>query len=375
MISIVFLSNFYTHHQHELSQELHRLADGHFWFIETSTMTNERKEQGWSIQTPEYVIPSEYVAQKRDDINKRILESDLVIWGCAPYSLIAPRLKSGKITFLYSERIYKQARWKLPFHIIKFYFKLGKYKNHFLLCASAYAATDYAKCFCFKGKSYKWGYFPPLKVHQDINSLIDKKIEASILWVGRFIDWKHPEAAVRIAKQLKDEGYSFKMKLIGIGTLLPVVQNMIFKLGLQEYVQLLEPMTPEDVRHKMEASQIFLFTSDRKEGWGAVLNEAMNSACAVVASNATGSAPYLVEHGFNGFAYQDGNIDAAYHLTKFLLDNAEIRKTVSKSAYNTITQTWNAQNAALRIVQLYKNLADNRSQHPFVCGLCSKADS
>jgi hypothetical protein len=36
-------------------------------------------------------------------------------------------------------------------------------------------------------------------------------------------------------------------------------------------------MPPEEVRVHMEQSNIYLFTSDFGEGWGAVLNEAMNS--------------------------------------------------------------------------------------------------
>jgi glycosyltransferase involved in cell wall biosynthesis len=41
---------------------------------------------------------------------------------------------------------------------------------------------------------------------------------------------------------------------------------------------------------------VFIFTSDRNEGWGAVLNEAMGSGCAVVAADLIGSVPYLIEH-------------------------------------------------------------------------------
>ena len=42
-------------------------------------------------------------------------------------------------------------------------------------------------------------------------------------------------------------------------------------------------LKPADVRKEMERADIFLFTSDYKEGWGAVLNEAMNARCAIVA--------------------------------------------------------------------------------------------
>ena len=47
----------------------------------------------------------------------------------------------------------------------------------------------------------------------------------------------------------------------------------------------------------MEKSHIHLFTSNHLEGWGAVVNEAMNSGCAVVANREAGAVPYLIEHG------------------------------------------------------------------------------
>ena len=47
----------------------------------------------------------------------------------------------------------------------------------------------------------------------------------------------------------------------------------------------------------MEKADIFLFTSDRREGWGAVANEAMNSACALVVSG-----KYPQQYIFPGYA-------------------------------------------------------------------------
>ena len=44
--------------------------------------------------------------------------------------------------------------------------------------------------------------------------------------------------------------------------------------------------------------------SGRKEGWGAVVNEAMSSGCAVVADAEAGSVPYLIENSKDGFIYR-----------------------------------------------------------------------
>ena len=88
------------------------------------------------------------------------------------------------------------------------------------------------------------------------------------------------------------------------------------------------------------------------EGWGAVLNEAMNSGCAVVASNAAGSTPFLIEDGKNGFSYSYGDINALYRAVTTLLENPERRCEMGVKAYETIVNEWNADNAAERLVCL-----------------------
>ena len=122
----------------------------------------------------------------------------------------------------------------------------------------------------------------------------------------------------------------------------------------------------------MEQSQIFLFTSDRNEGWGAVLNESMNSACAVVANRAIGSVPFLIDDGVNGDIYEDGNIDDLYQKVKAILDHPARRIEKSKNAYTTITEEWNAETAAERFVALVDECG--AKPKPFHNGPCSTAE-
>lgn len=89
-----------------------------------------------------------------------------------------------------------------------------------------------------------------------------------ILWVGRLLEWKHPDDALQVAKRLKVAGYVFTMNIIGTGALEQKLKDMIEQYQLNDCVHMLGPMPPESVREYMESSQIFLFTSDRNEGWG-----------------------------------------------------------------------------------------------------------
>ena len=134
-------------------------------------------------------------------------------------------------------------------------------------------------------------------------------------------------------------------------------------------------MKPDEVRGHMEKSEIFFFTSDRGEGWGAVLNESMNSACAVVASHAIGSVPFLIDNGENGLIYKDGDIDDLYKKIKGLLDNPEERKRLSKNAYLTMVNEWNANNAAQKFSVLSERVLNGEECIDlFESGVCSKAE-
>ena len=74
---------------------------------------------------------------------------------------------------------------------------------------------------------------------------------------------------------------------------------MAHDLGVTECVEFLGELTHDETIELMRDSEIFLATSNRMEGWGATVNEAMASGCCVVASDAMGSVPYLIEDGLN----------------------------------------------------------------------------
>lgn len=301
-------------------------------------------------------------------------ECDVLITGSAPEEYLIERMKQRKLTFRYSERIYKKA-WQLlqlPLRALKYRLRDHGNPNVYLLCASAYAAEDYAKTGFYKGKAYKWGYFPEVKRYKDIDGIIAAKRPASILWVARLIGLKHPDASIQVAKQLKQSGYTFELNLIGSGELESELRQMITENGLGDCVHLLGAMPSEKVREHMEQSEIFLFTSDRNEGWGAVLNESMNSACAVVASDAIGSVPFLIADSENGLVYESGNINDLTEKVKILLDHPDERKEYGRKAYRTMAEQWNAENAVEKFIELVHAIQTGQDS-PFSSGVCSKA--
>ncbi len=376
MPSVVFISNYYTHHQSAFSEEMFKLCEGKFNFIETEEMEEERTAMGWTIEKPSFVRTPEELKDNTEKIIKLITDSDIAIIGSAPIELVSNRLKMNKLTFAYSERIYKKGckRYKLPLHALRLYKKYGRHKNLYLLCSSAYAAYDYSRALCFRGKTYKWGYFPEVKEYESEAKLSEWKHPASILWAARLIEWKHPELPVLLAERLKEEGYKFQLNLIGNGEMEEEIKGLISQKGLEDCVHMLGSMKPYEVREHMEKASIYLFTSDRNEGWGAVLNESMNSGCAVVASSAIGAVPYMIKNGENGIIYKDGDFDSLYSSVKTLLDDKSLCEKLGRKAYNTMLEKWNASVAAKRLLKLNEELKNKGECNLFDEGPCSKAE-
>ena len=339
--TVVFLSNFFNHHQQPFSETVYNRIGVGYQFIETEKMTEERRNMGWEIENlPEYVITVEQYNYKKEMYQDLIDEADVVIIGSAPNELVEHRIRSKKIVFHYLERPFKskEEKWKIPIRMFTWRRIYPQNRKHCLLCASAYTSRDFAMFGLFRDRCYKWGYFTELRKYEDIEKVIDAKKRNSILWVARFIDWKHPEVAIQVAKRLKTAGYQFELNIIGDGILKKSIEEQVRSENVEDCVHILGSMKPVQVRSYMEMSEVFLFTSDRNEGWGAVLNEAMNSACAIVASHAIGGVPFLIRNHENGLIYKDGEVNDIYLKTKWLLDNTHKRKCWQRmhiSLYNS----------------------------------------
>ena len=140
--------------------------------------------------------------------------------------------------------------------------------------------------------------------------------------------------------------------MIGVGELRQEYEEKVKALGLESSVSFKGPFEPAKVLEHMRKADIFLFTSDKYEGWGAVMNEAMSSACAVVACREIGSVPYLIKHGENGMIYRKHGKNSLYDCVTALMRDSSLRAKMQKKAYETIRDVWNAETAAKRLLHL-----------------------
>lgn len=353
-MKIVFVSNYLSHHQKPLCDALAARAE--LAFLQTEKMPAQRLDMGWQNESPAYVTEDAAV----------LADADVVIAGSAPEKLIRPCILRGKLVFRYHERPLKDGNpwWKRAARYGKWHWQNPAGANVWLLCAGSRVAADYANFGLFRGKALKWGYFPE-------SGAPAEKVRHSILWAGRLLELKHPDAAVRLADRLRAEGYDFTLTFLGSGPLEPALRREIATLELGDRVRLLGAVPAQAVRQQMAASEIFLFTSDSREGWGAVLNEAMSCGCAVVASCEAGATPYLVRHGENGLCYEAE--EELYQQVKTLLDNSLMAEKLGQEACRTIMEVWNEEVAAQRLVAFSEKILAGEEPEFWLDGPISKA--
>ena len=354
-MKVVFLSNFYNHHQQPFSEKMYELTAGGYRFIATTKVPESRKQMGYYDDRPGFLLRY-YEENERAEAQRLIGEADIVISGGKGEDCLSRRKRKKKVIIRCSERPLKNG-----FEVLKYPYRwIGWHRMNprgvpiYLLCASAFAAGDYAAFGMFKNKRMKWGYFPRFIKYENINTIIEEKNKREILWCGRFLDWKHPDDVLRLAKRLKDSGRDFHISMIGTGEMEETLNDLCRELDVEDKVSLIGAMPPEEVREKMKNAGVFLLTSDRKEGWGAVLNEAMNSACAVIGTKEAGSVPYLIKDRENGIIYSSGDVDALYDSVSCLLDAPAEQARLGKAAYQTISDEWNPDIATERLFSVCK---------------------
>lgn len=382
-MKLVFVTNLVHHHQTPVADEFYKKLGDDYKYICTEPMPEWLIRGGYdpTIDRP-YIVRAYESVEMQEYALKLANNADVVIIGSAPEYYVKSRIKQGKITFRYSERWFKNRKWYLSgpkawAHYLKCHI-IHWNKPLFMLAASAYTCRDVNAIGAYFGKVFKWGYFTRV---DDFSLEASKKLDASseesaphIMWCARFLRLKHPEMPVKLAKRLKDKGYDFHIDMFGSGEELSSTKQLAKSLDVNDKVSFCGNLPNEEILEQMRQHEIFLFTSDRNEGWGAVLNESMSNGCAVVASNLIGSVPFLIQDGKNGMIFMSEDLDSLEQKVLYLLNNPSKRIEIAKNAIFSMRNIWSPKNAAKNFFELVEAIKTKNRELIPEDGPCSRAE-
>lgn len=357
-MKLTFVTNLVHHHQIPVADEFYNILGADYHYISCEKMPDWLIKGGYdpSLDRP-YIIRTYSSEDSLNTALKLINESDVVIIGSAPVEWVYQRKKENKLTFHYNERWLKQVSLRTfspryLAYIFKHHFQFRN-KNTYMLCASAFTASDVHKFGCYPHKCFKWGYMTKVEDF-DVEASLDVSTSdiAPLMWCSRYLMLKHPELPIQLAARLKKRGYRFVIDMFGGGEKLEETKALAKALDVEDVVNFCGNRPNEEILREMRKHSIFLFTSDRNEGWGAVANEAMSNGCALVASNDIGAVPFLVNDGVNGCIFKSKDIDSLEEKVCYLLDNPDKMRSFQRLAVRTMQDVWSPQNAAERFLEL-----------------------
>lgn len=375
-MKVVYIANTCEHVVRPLCDGLYDEYGKDFVFIETMELDKNRAGIG-CLEGREYIFSA---IKKPEEAKKLCTEADVVIFGGAPLEYISERIKQNKLTIYYSERMFKKGYYRYfnpitMYKVHKRYVHPSRNSNFHLLCASSFAALDFYRVGAFRNRMYKWGY--QISVYEkNIEDLLKGKAQDGLdfVWVGRLVGLKHCDDALRVIGRLKAEGYNPRITIIGAGEEEQRLKELVKCLDIEQNVNFKGTCKIDETRAQMDKANIFMFTSDFGEGWGATLNECMNSACACVANHAAGSTNFLIEDKKDGLIYKNGDMEALYQKVKFLVDNKVAREEIARNAYYKMIDEWNPAKSYKRMIALIDSLLKTGDCTLFERGPCSKAE-
>ena len=385
-MKVVFVSNYMVIHQKPFCDAMIRLVGAdNFKFVACEELEAYRKTSGYLDMNDDPCVIKAYESEgERQRAREFATAADVAIVTINYSDWLELRSKrEGGLNFVYIERLLKIGLWYRFFPYPKYkqaWENCLKWRNDdrfHMLCASAFGSSDlslFIPSFPVD-RCWKWGYFPPTEgmLSNDDGKSVCKK-RNSILWVARLIKLKRPYLVLQLAERLRNDGYDFKLTMVGGGPMADKLAESLHNRRLDDCVELKGVLPNERVRELMRESEMLLFTSTRREGWGAVLNECMAEGCTPVAASMIGSVPFLISQGVNGCVFDDANVDSMVEQVERLLDEPLNCEYMGKEARKTIAKTWNAEEAARRFVVLCNALLGGAVESPFEYGPCSHAE-
>ena len=355
-MTILYTSFNVNHHQVPFVQALMKLVGvENVKYAAIHTFEQSRVQMGMNVYKGDWIID---ISSEWSKFEHYWMSADVVLCNVRDfYELFEKRLKTGKLTFYYSERWFKEpyGLWRLLHPHILFlinkYYHLSKYNNFYYLPQGLYAYGDLAKFNIFKGKSFSFGYLTPINfpAYSSSKQLYPGK-SINILWAGKIHHVKRVDILAQAFVSLFQKVGGVHLTVIGEGPEKKKVEKILSTLPNSCYT-LLPYVKNEELHEYMRQADIYVFPSNGAEGWGAVVNEAMSEECAVVVSNKVGAIS-MIEDGVNGLIFENENVNSLTHnLIRLVSDGLLIRK-LKKAGRRTVQEEWNADNAAKKFIEL-----------------------
>ena len=171
-----------------------------------------------------------------------------------------------------------------------------------------------------------------------------------LVGVGSLLPVKRWDRLVRAAAQLRQQGLTFRVRIIGDGPLRRVLQQEVQRLGLAEVVEL--PGYSDDVPRELAAATFTVHLA-AAEGCPNAVMEAMACGRAVVAM-AAGDVPTLVEDSKTGFVVPQDDEARLVHCLATLITDRQLCRHMGEAGRRKAEQAFGLERLVAETLAAYR---------------------
>lgn len=358
--------NIPSFHQNDLFNELAKNYDK-FEVIYAHSHDENRIKQGWNFRNIQH-YKSKTIGTDLSNLalilyvfkNRKATHIVNGIWAEKSFLFVIILLNIFRVNFLiYSEALIpakERSFVKIIFlnFIVKPLAKLLIIRAKGFLAVSVFATEYFESLGAEIDKIYRFGYFRTVNVKEKLTA--DNSI-VSLIFVGQLIERKGVILLLEAIKIVAKTNTVFHLTMIGTGELENVLQEFIDKNQLQNTVTLLGIIDSEKITDYIEKADLLILPSIF-DGWGMVVNEALQSRIPVLISDQCG-AKELIEHQKNGLIFKGNNLESLIENIQFFLQLSLPERNLMKNSAGKM-----GEKISIPIINMYLSLCIDHCLKP-----------
>lgn len=369
---LIFVTNVWNHYMTSMCPHLAKILGGNnFRLILVSPTLEEpgisrRIAMGWEMDVPDetWIVPNPRTSQDlvKGPVIELIETAEVAIieslfFNKKLFKAVARRIKSGKLTFIANERFFKRYVTMWEFLDPRSWWRWLWVHRRFSHPNVHYLPEDHwgkedmrFHCAC-KGRIWQFGCFPPVS-----EAPVEKPSDGvfRIGWCGKISELKHVDHIIRAVASLPS-AYRDKVHvdIVGEGDPKNALIGLAKELSVDGQVDFHPYLPLEKVKEWMETLDCYVFPSDRREGWGVVLAESMDKCCVPLACVEAGATLDLIDDGYNGFVFEEGDVRRIARKIMWLIDHPSECREMGLNAWKTM-QERSADKAAAKCLAMIR---------------------
>ena len=333
-----------------------------------------RVELGWP-ETPEdapYLQPWRD-AEQRTRYLELIKAADIVVWPGLKFHnsvrLILGRRLRRQVSVVWAERFRgrRERRWRESL-AMKAVVRLLNSRNLHLMTLGEGAEQDYRDYGATRWGAWQFGYAVRAIEQSEPGDGSGRDRTLRIMFAGALRSKKRVDVLLRALGVARLARQAWRLSIVGDGKERQSLEALAAELDIASQVDFVGVVGHEAIGEVYRRSDVLVLPSDY-EGWGGVVNEAMEYGLAVVASDGAGCARALISDGESGFVFRRGEVEELADCLGQFLAEPELCRTMGRAGRLRI-ERFRPNAVAERVARLFRGLTGYGPMPEYTEGYC-----